>query len=335
VSTPAPAHGGDLAWANARFGTPKRGWLDLSTGINPVPYPMMDVAHDIWRRLPQADAMQALTDAAASCYGVKDPAAIVAANGSQAILQWLPRLMPRDCVAIVTPTYGEYAACWRAAGHDLMPVRDLGETAPAGVVVLANPNNPDGRRFATDELLRLADALVARGGMLVVDEAFADAEPDVSLAPHAGRDGLVVLRSFGTFFGLGGLRLGFALAPPSLAQILREAIGPWAVSGPAATIGARALSDRAWIAWTQDRLKRDSAGLALLLQRSGLTIVGRTAQFCLAAHDRAAGLFDHLGRRGILTRAFADQPSWLRFGLPAPEDFSRLDTALGEWTAAR
>ncbi len=335
-TTPAlPVHGGDLAWASARFGTPEDGWLDLSTGINPVPYPMPDLLDDVWQRLPQVADMRALIEAAAACYRVADTAAIAAANGSQAILQILPRLMPASRVAIVTPSYGEYAPCWQAAGHEVVPVADItAAAASAPVVVLANPNNPDGRGVAPNELIAMADALAARGGWLVVDEAFADASPEISLAPQAGRDGLVVLRSFGKFFGLAGLRLGFALAPPAVADRLRAALGPWPVNGPAIAIGSQALADRSWAGWTRERLRRDSARLAILLKDAGLIIVGRTANFCLASHERAADLFDHLGRGGILVRAFPEQPTWLRFGLPDAAGFVRLEIALGRWHAA-
>lgn len=327
-------HGGDLSGATARFGEPKDGWLDLSTGINPIPYPMAALAADVWQRLPQAAARDALIAAAARFYGVAIADAIVAADGSQTLLQWLPHLLPPGRTAIIAPTYGEYAGCWQAAGHETAFVRDLGEAAGAQTVVLANPNNPDGRRIEPEILLRQADQLAAHGGWLIVDEAFADAAPEISLGSHAGRPGLIVLRSFGKFFGLAGLRLGFALAPADFAQRLRGALGPWPVSGPALAIGTQALCDTAWSGWTRDRLHHDSAKLANLLQRYGFQIVGRTAQFCLATHGQAPDLFDHLGRRGILTRPFPDEPSWLRFGLPTTEGFARLDAALAAWTAS-
>jgi cobalamin biosynthetic protein CobC len=324
-------HGGDLAGATARFGEPKDGWLDLSTGVNPVPYPMSDLAAEVWQRLPQTAARDALITAAARYYDVPNTETIAAADGSQTLLQWLPRLLPPGRTAIVAPTYGEYAVCWQAAGHDIAYVREIAETADAQTVVLANPNNPDGRRLTPEDLLPCADKLATRGGWLIVDEAFVDTMPEFSLAPHAGRPGLVVLRSFGKFFGLAGLRLGFALAPPDFAAQLRAALGPWPVNGPALAIGAQALSDVAWTGWTRDRLRRDSARLAILLQKHGLRVIGGTTLFQLAAHTDAPALRDHLGRHGILVRAFADDPTWLRFGLPAPESFARLERAFATW----
>lgn len=327
-------HGGDLSGATARFGEPRQGWLDLSTGINPIPYPMTALATDVWQRLPQAAARDALIAAAARFYGVPDMDTIVAADGSQTLLQWLPRLLPAGRTAVIAPSYGEYAVCWQAVEQEVVRIRGLAEATEAQIIVLANPNNPDGRRFEPEVLLQQAERLAARGGWLIVDEAFADAAPEISLAPHAGRPSLIVLRSFGKFFGLAGLRLGFALAPADLAQRLRAALGPWPVSGPALAIGTQALSDSAWSGWTRDRLRHDSARLANLLQVHGLAIVGRTAQFCLAAHEQAPDLFDHLGRRGILTRPFSNEPSWLRFGLPTADGFARLDAALAAWTAS-
>ena len=115
--------------------------------------------------------------------------------------------------AILTPTYSEHARAAALAGHVVAEVRDLGAIGGADLVIVTNPNNPDGRLFAKGDLLDVAKTLSARGGVLVVDEAFMDVGPrGASLAPEIGRGNIVVLRSFGKFFGLAGLRLGFALA---------------------------------------------------------------------------------------------------------------------------
>jgi cobalamin biosynthetic protein CobC len=327
------AHGGDLAVARARFGEPvangiQGGWLDLSTGINPQPYPFLEPEAAAWRCLPQQTDVDRLIDAAARRYGVTDPAGIVAGPGSQAILQWLPRLIPPTQVTVLGPTYGEYAPTWRAAEHGVTTVGELSGATNASVVVLANPNNPDGYRYPPEILLELAEGLHRRGGWLIVDEAFADADPEISLARHAGKPGLIVLRSLGKFYGLAGLRLGFALAPADFAARLAAAMGPWAVSGPALAIGAQALNDAAWASETRERLALASAQLAGLLRHSGLAPVGGTALFQMAGHPQAAQLYEHLGRQGILVRAFEGQPDWLRFGLPAARDAARLEAAL-------
>ena len=257
---------------------------------------------------------------------------MAAASGSQALIQLLPRLLPPGRVAVVEPTYAEHARCWTLAGHEVRGVDGvdgLGILAP-DVLVVVNPNNPDGRLLPPERLLDLAQAQAARGGWLVVDEAFADMEPEQSVARFAGRPGLVVLRSFGKFFGLAGLRLGIALAPAGLATALRDAVGPWAVSGPGLSIATAALGDREWILRTRGMLDGSMARLHRLLSGAGLKPVGGTALFCLVEDRRAPNLYRALGDAGILVRRFERRPDWLRFGLPgAEEDWQRLSVALG------
>ena len=86
-----------------------------------------------------------------------------------------------------------------------------------------NPNNPDGRVWTSAE---------ANAGFVVIDESFADVAPEVSLIGLASRPGTVVLKGVGKFWGLAGLRLGFALGDPVLIRRLSVLLGPWAVSGP-------------------------------------------------------------------------------------------------------
>jgi cobalamin biosynthetic protein CobC len=326
-----PQHGGDLALAAARFGQPAEGWLDLSTGINPFAYPVPSLPPVLWQRLPDSGDDWALREVAAAAYGVDDPDWIAIAAGSQAVLQILPRLRPFSQVAVIGPTYGEYSRCWSNAGHHVMAMETLDRSVDADIVVLCHPNNPDGRRHDGGRLLELADRLAARGGFLLVDEAFVDPTPELSLAPHV-RPGLVVLRSIGKFFGLAGLRLGFAIAEPQLARLLRQSLGPWPVSGAAIAIGAMALADREWIEATRRRLQQEITALNAILGRTGLSVVGGTALFTLANASRAWALYEYLGQKGILARPFADAPRWLRFGLP-PGDAARqrLAQALEGW----
>ena len=326
-------HGGDLDGARAAFPGAPAPWIDLSTGINPWPYPLPPVPLDAWTRLPGRGEEEALRAAAASCYGASSAELVATASGSQALIQLLPRLCRPGRVAVLGPTYAEHARCWALAGHEVRAVERPEEAGVlvAGVLVIVNPNNPDGRRFAPGELLEMAGAQAARGGLLVVDEAFADMRPEDSVAPAAGRPGLVVLRSFGKFFGLAGLRLGIALAPAALAAALREAVGPWAVSGPGLAIATAALGDRDWIPATRDRLARASAGLDRLLEGAGLRVAGGTELFRLVEDARAPSLYRALGSAGILVRRFEHRPDWLRFGLPGPDEaWRRLAVALDD-----
>lgn len=327
----AVQHGGDPAALEARFGVPKHGWLDLSTGINPQPYAPPPIPAEVMARLPLKAELDGLLAAARRAYGVPEGAGLIAAPGTQALIQLVPTLFAPSDVTVLGPTYGEHASAWVAAGHRVEDVTSICAQAarPAPFAVLVHPNNPDGRMQSVEGLLAFADELHDRGGALVVDEAFIDVDPTRSVTPHAGRDGLIVLRSFGKFYGLAGVRLGFAVCTPDLAERLNTKLGPWAVSGPAIWAGMHALNDAAWAEQTRVRLKADAARLDALLIRAGLRLLGGTDLFRLAESEQAQALYETLGRAGILTRPFAYNARWLRFGLPGKgADWLRLEAAL-------
>jgi cobalamin biosynthetic protein CobC len=314
-------HGGDINSAEAAFPDAPRPWIDLSTGINPVPYPLPEIAPSRWTRLPNPAEVAALQAVAAARYGARADEVVIA-PGTQALIQALPRLFPAPAVAILGPTYGGHETAWRAAGAEISGVATVAELSRASHRVVVNPNNPDGRRLSVAALRELAQG--AR--LLVVDEAFADFEAETLAAdpPPA----TIVLRSFGKTYGLAGLRLGFAVARTDLAQRLREAMGAWAVSGPALEVGMRALSDGEWLASARARLEADSLWLDGRLAEAGFAVVGGTPLFRLAARADAASAFAALCRQGVLTRPFRARPDGLRFGLPAPGDRSRVAAAL-------
>lgn len=326
-------HGGDLAAARRLFPAAPRPFVDLSTGINPHPYQMPRVPADAFARLPDADAMAALAEAAANAYGAPSAAHVVCAPGTQILLPLVSQLVPPGRAVIVAPAYGEFARAAALAGHRVIEVCDIAGIGDAQLVFVGNPNNPDGRLFANKELTAVGKALRTRGGLLVVDEAFMDVgAAGQSLAAEVGLGGIVVLRSFGKFFGLAGLRLGFALAASPLAARIAAMLGPWAVSGPALAIGTAALADKAWIERTRTRLAQSAQKLDATLNAAGLDIIGGTSLFRLARTPLAGALFDHLGRAGILARRFPEHKAWLRFGLP-PDAHARrrLQTALADF----
>jgi cobalamin biosynthetic protein CobC len=324
-----PEHGGDLSFAGARYGHPKDGWLDLSTGINPDPYPAPTLGAAIFAALPQADAQNALIEAARSAYDLPANTDLLATPGSEIALRLLPLVAPAGPVAIVSPAYGSHRQAWSAAGRRILKIDTVTGTSEAPVLVIVNPNNPDGRATPPSELASIAQRLAARGGLFIVDEAFADLDPDISLAPFLDGAPAVVLRSFGKFYGLPGLRLGFVAGPASTLRRLAHLLGGWPVSNAAIEIGRAALSDREWQASTRRSLKEKAGRLRSLLQRHGWRIAGGTDLFVLVEHPDAGSIHARLAEAGIWTRAFADLPEWLRIGLPRDEaDFARLDTAL-------
>jgi cobalamin biosynthesis protein CobC len=327
-------HGGELGAARRLFPGAPEPFVDLSTGINPNPYPLPRLAAGLFARLPDPDALESLAGIAAKAYDAPSAACVVPAPGTQILLPLAAGLVRPGRAMVLSPTYSEHARAAALAGHAVTATGDVGDLADGALAVVTNPNNPDGRLFAKDDLIAVANKLKGRGGVLVVDEAFMDVAPSgFSLAAEVSCDNIVVLRSFGKFFGLAGLRLGFALAAPPLAARLAATLGPWAVSGPAITIGATALADRAWIEATRRALAEQAARLDAILAGGGLDIVGGTTLFRLVQRRAASEVFHRLGRAGILTRIFPDHAkggaSWLRFGLPeAEEHWRRLQIAM-------
>lgn len=321
-------HGGRLQRAARERGIPLADWLDLSTGISPFAWPVPAIPRRAWRRLPEDD--DGLVETARDYYGASQ---LLPVAGSQAAIQALPAMRAASRVGVIAPGYAEHAQAWRRAGHRV-ELRGAGElladAARYDVIVLIHPNNPGGERFETDVLLALHAALAARGGWLVVDEAFIDATPGCSLCAHSEREGLVVLRSAGKFFGLAGARAGFVCATGALLDDLRERLGPWTLTGPTRYVLRQALADRGWQARQRERLRTCSERLATLLAGHGLKPTAGCALFQWCRRDDAAALHRALASRGILTRLF-DAPASLRFGLPGNNAaFARLDTALRE-----
>lgn len=323
-----PAHGGDLGLAHRLFPDAAAPWIDLSTGINPHPYPLPVLPADVWTRLPGAADLEALRTAARSAYRVLDALSIMAAPGTQILIETLPLLAPTDArVAVLGPTYQEHARSWRQAGFTVDEVRELDDIGDARIVVVVNPNNPDGRIVPPARLAALGAKLAARGGWLVVDEAFADFTPEASLVPLAPA-GTIVLRSFGKTYGLAGIRLGFAIGDSATIASLEDHLGPWCVSGPALAIGATALADRAWLAEAKAARRADADRLDALLATVG-QVVGGTTLYRLLETRQAPALFTHLGSNGLFVRRFADHPHRLRFGLPPDEPaWQQLTAAL-------
>lgn len=312
-------HGGGLEAAQRRFGHGP--WIDLSTGINPHGW-SGDAPID-WRRLPEEGGLSELEQAAAAQFGA-DPAAVCAVPGTELGLRLVGDLLAGP-VAWVGPSYGTYAesfaGAWQIGSDDL--ARADGQS-----LLVTNPNNPDGRLL---DRAALVDLLDRRGdGWLLLDEAFAEATPQASLADLVGGERrLIVFRSFGKFFGLAGLRLGFVLGPPAVLAPLRRLLGAWPVSAAAIAIGTAAYRDAAWIADMRVRLRGEATALDALLGRAGLEARGASPLFRLVEVGDGMVLFDRLGRHHILTRPFAQQPRWLRIGLPADAEASvRLEAAL-------
>ena len=133
-------HGGGLDLAVLQFGGTRDAWIDLSTGINPHPFPFTSVPTDAWTALPDKAAQNALIDAARAFWSVPAEAAILAVPGASAVIAQIPRLRAPGTVRIVGPTYNEHAAAF--AAQDWTVTED---NQPADAQVVVHPNNPTGQ----------------------------------------------------------------------------------------------------------------------------------------------------------------------------------------------
>lgn len=322
-------HGGNLRDAARHYG--RDDWIDLSTGINPHGYPTPPLSAGAWHRLPESDP--ALLAAACAYYRAPQ---LLPVAGTQAAIQALPRLRAPSRVAVSSPSYAEHAHHWGLHGHTrtLVPYEELAAAVDVSdVVVVVNPNNPTGETIVPEVLLDWAARLHARGGWLVVDEAFGDTTTALSVATHAAQPGLIVLRSIGKFFGLAGLRLGFVAAHEDLLSPLADLLGPWTVSGPAQEIAIRALQDTAWQKDARAWLRHNGFRMAQLLNTHGIASAG-TSLYRWWPEEQPEAFHEHMAQRGIWCRLFRDAARGIRVGLPAREaDWQRLEQALQEWSS--
>ncbi|MEQ1667781.1 MAG: threonine-phosphate decarboxylase CobD [Sulfuriferula sp.] len=321
-------HGGNLRQVAVKYGIPLSDWLDLSTGINPNGWPVPPIPVDCWQRLPEDD--DGLVDAARAYYLA--PHCLPVA-GSQAALLALPALRSRCRVGMISPSYAEHAHAWQRAGHALVTLdaNDI-RIDEIDVLLLVHPNNPTGATYTRAQLLAWHAQLAHRGGWLIIDEAYIDADPSHSLAADTNLDGLIVLRSLGKFFGLAGARVGFVLAAPDLLQMLQNVIGPWTVSHAARWLAKQALQDSTWQVRARQQLQADALRLSALLQHHNLVPQGGVPLFQWLTHPHAADLHHCLAQNGILMRLFAE-PASLRIGLPATAaDWGKLSLGLATLT---
>ncbi|SNT76380.1 threonine-phosphate decarboxylase CobD [Paracoccus seriniphilus] len=314
-------HGGNIDEAQRDYGTGD--WIDLSTGINRRPWPVAQLSDAAWRALPTATAQKRLIETAARWFRC-NPGHILPVAGASAAIQMIPRVLPRGRAAVLSPSYNEHAASLGQAGWQVTQVADPEDMAGADLAVIVNPNNPDGREWSPEFLTKLARKV----GHLLVDESFADPRPDLSLTPEAPENGLI-LRSFGKFWGLAGLRLGFVIAKPEMLSDIAEYAGPWSVNGPALEIGAAAMADTHWADETIVYHSEACLRLDRLAGQAGWTPAGGTHLFRLYDAKDAESAQDRLARAQIWTRRFPYSDRWLRLGIPGTRDeWDRLTAAL-------
>lgn len=308
-------HGGGLDAAIVRYGGTRAQWIDLSTGINRRPYPVGALNAECWTALPDEAAMQHLLSAARHFWSVPDGAAVLAAGGASALIAALPSALgPVGSVAIRRPTYNEWEAAFTGGGWTLA---DDPDAATASVFV--HPNNPDGALSPS----------APSSKWVIYDESFADClPPEQSRTFDLNNSQTLVLKSFGKFWGLAGVRLGFLMGSETVLAKVAERLGPWAVSGPALSIGATALEDVAWAEATRAQLSEDAARLDQMMAPFCDHPKG-TCLFRLYTIENANEFQSRLAKHYIWSRIFPYSSTWLRLGLPgSEEEWERLEMAL-------
>jgi len=314
---PLLLHGGDIRSASQQYGIPVDQWIDLSTGINPVPYPVGDLPPDAYHRLPYVQPE--LLERASEYYRNGN---LLPVPGSQSVIALLPGCLPSAAVLVPEVGYQEHVNHWRQSGANITtyPAFDTAESVafidaaladnPRQHLVVINPNNPTGLCFAAEQLERWAERL-ADGCYLIVDEAFIDTNAGGSVLMSHFQDNMIVLRSFGKFFGLAGIRLGFVFAHQRVLARLQVYLGAWSVNGPAQSVAIAALGNGVWQQQARDEIEQ-SARLTrevfrpLLGEQAewGKSVVTHQPLFSTyqLAQERAQHLIQYLAERGILLR---------------------------------
>lgn len=320
-------HGGRLREAMAAYPDARGPWLDLSTGINPEPWPGARASAEALRTLPDPASLAELEAVAARAFGVADPGRVLAVAGADAALRLTPLLLGEGDVALAAPIYGGHAEAWAGRKPLMVTSVDDRRAVEAGVLVLVNPNNPDGRQIGREALSALARTRSALGRWTIVDEAFVEVAPHLSVS-DLEIERLIVLRSFGKFYGLPGARLGFIICDRVLAEQLRAMLGDWPICADALALGLGAYADDAWRATTAACLATQARNVDAVLSAAGFTVVGGCDLFRWVEAPDAHRLFVGLCRQGVLTRPFTEHPTRLRFGIPSRQNLDRLREAL-------
>lgn len=323
-------HGGNLDEAAQAYGFEPGMMHDLSTGIAPMSYQMPLPASDAYQALPLASDMEALCKVARACYRVPDAASLCVGGGSQALLAALPYLFASCLVWCPEPTYNEHHYRWEKASHQV----DGGLSCPqeAKIIILGQPNNPTGRLWQADEIARYLAHVKQCDGLLIIDEAFVDIMPEHSSCQIAGDEALVILRSVGKFYGLAGLRVGFAIGGANFIARLQDEIGPWPVSQPALLVAKTALADKDWQARHLAKLQEICDWQSDVLAKAGFEIITSMALFITIRHKRMAAFHHHLASHGYWTRIYQNDKQMMRLGLLAPDcDRQQFESLLSDW----
>lgn len=272
---------------------------------------------------------------------------IVTGNGSNELIDGTLRAFvdPGERVAYHPPTFSMLPVFMRmnAAHAVAVPLAgpedgfaldaDLLAQARAKVTFVVRPNNPTGNAFPRRDVARVIENAE---GLVVVDEAYVDFTEGTSFVADVPRhENLIVLRTLSKAFGLAGLRVGYAVAHPTVARELAKARGPFKLNAFSEHAATLALKERDYVASVASAVKSERPRLARLLQEEGFRVYPSETNFLLVrpplADGGAEALAAALARRGVFVRDFrGDLAQYLRVTIGPPSVTSRFLTALRE-----
>ena len=303
-----------------------QGAVKLASNENPLgPSPL--AVQVVEQRLKMAHiypetAAPELREALAKHFGIT-PDMIVLGNGSDEIIQFVSHLFIRPGFnAIVgSHTFSMYRICVEAFGGHIRPIPlrnyrfDLEEIARAitdetRLVFLTIPNNPTGTIVSKKELDSFLNELPTQGIIVVLDEAYHEyvSDPDcpngieyVGNNPH-----VLVLKTFSKIYGLAGLRVGYGIASPWLADLLNRVKPPFNVNSIAQAAAVAALEDQDHVNNSLENNRRGLVYLEKELSKLGVKIVPTQANFLMICFEtNAEPVYGALLRRGVIVRYLA------------------------------
>ncbi len=275
-----------------------------------------------------------------------DPAQLVIGNGSNDVLEIAAQAFLAPGLSAVFSQYGfavyPLATAARGARAIQVPARDYGHDLEAmlaaidddtRIVFIANPNNPTGTFIAGDELERFI-ARVPAGVLVVLDEAYTEylcrAQRYDAIGWLARYPNLLVSRTLSKAYGLAGLRVGYAIAHPEVADLMNRVRQPFNVSSVALAAAEAALQDEEFIARSAALNRRGMERLTEAFATLGLEWIPSSGNFVTVRVGDAAAVNQALMRQGVIVRPIAGygMPEWLRVSIGLPEEIERFVAAL-------
>lgn len=317
--------------------------IDLSMNEGePPPRECFDVLEHVGPGILRKYADPAPLERAYAAYLGTDPGNVLATTGGDDAIDRVFRafLGPDQEMVFPTPTFEMIPACARMARGTLAPVEYEWGTLPhdeileevnerTGVVAVLTPDNPTGRAFTTEELLRLADALPPEV-ILLVDSAYAEFADEDHTAALLEVPRVVMIRTMSKSWGLAGLRVGFAVGAKERIDVLRGFGGPYALTGPSIAIALDRLRRgvdemRGFVEYVRSRRAR----LAEVIRGVGGVPQPSQTNFVLASFPDARWIQRGMAAQGVLVRYFPHLPEHVRMTVPRDdEEFRRVERAL-------